>query len=190
MPSTFWPTRKLRSVTASVRDLSAEDAADQREDAALPSSPPRERRSRSLLVALLAAALILPLAVAVFAFHKPTWAPVLDLAQTELRVRDVGTSHTPLIGLPGRIGTGARQGSHPGPLSFYALAPAYRLFGSSAFSLQIASLVLQGGAIVAALAIARRRGGRLLVLGVAAVLALLITGFGVTALTEPWNPYL
>ncbi|MEY2460233.1 MAG: hypothetical protein QOG30_2063, partial [Acidimicrobiaceae bacterium] len=147
-------------------------------------------RPRKLLVAVLAAALILPLAVAVIGFHKPTWAPVLDLAQTELRVRDVGTTHTPLIGLPGRIGTGAQQGSHPGPLSFYALAPTYRLFGSSAFSLQIASLVVQGGAIVVALLIARRRGGNGLVLGVAAMLALLVTGFGVTALTEPWNPYL
>src|SRR5690242_7334229 len=113
MPSTFWPTPKLGSVTASVRDLAAEDAADPRADAAPSSSPSADRRSRNLLFALLAAALILPLAVAVFAFHKPTWAPVLDLAQTELRVRDVGTSHTPLIGLPGRIGSGARQGSHP-----------------------------------------------------------------------------
>ena len=142
------------------------------------------------LIAVLAAALILPLAVAVVGFHRPTWAPVLDLAQTELRVRDVGTADTPLIGLPGRIGTGAEQGSHPGPLSFYALAPTYRLFGSSAFSLQIASLVVQAGAIVVALLIARRRGGSSLVLGVGAMLALLVTGFGVTALTEPWNPYL
>ena len=47
--------------------------------------------------------LVLPLFVAVIGFHKPTWTPVLDLAQTEMRVRDVGTSHTPLIGLPGRI---------------------------------------------------------------------------------------
>src|SRR5437868_4854291 len=102
------------------------------------------------VIAVLAAALIVPIAVAVFAFHKPTWTPVLDLAQTELRVRDVGTVNTPLIGLPGRIGTGAEQGSHPGPLSFYALAPTYRLFGSSAFSLQLASLVVHGGAIVTA----------------------------------------
>ena len=51
------------------------------------------------------------------------WYPVLDLAMTEFRVRDVGTSHTPLIGLPGRIGEYPDQGSHPGPLSFYLLAP-------------------------------------------------------------------
>lgn len=177
-------------MTASVRDIATDGAAEQVEADRPLSVPPSPWRSRHLLVAVLAVALILPLAVAVIGFRQPTWAPVLDLAQTELRVRDVGTADTPLIGLPGRIGTGAEQGSHPGPMSFYALAPVYRLLGSSAFSLQVASLVVQGGAIVASLLIARRRGGRLLVLGVGAMLALLVTGFGVTALSEPWNPYL
>ena len=176
--------------TAPVRDIAADGAAEERGSGQPSSTRASTARPPKLLVAVLAAALILPLAVALIAFHKPTWAPVLDLAQTELRVRDVGTADTPLIGLPGRIGTGAEQGSHPGPLSFYALAPTYRLFGSSAFSLQIASFVVQGFAIVVALLIARRRGGKGLVLGVAAMLALLVTGFGVTALTEPWNPYL
>ena len=142
------------------------------------------------MLAALAALLVLPLFVAVLAFHKPTWTPVLDLAQTELRVRDVGTSHTPLIGLPGRILYEGQQGSHPGPLSFYALAPVYRLFGSSAFALQMATFVLNAGAVVGALVLARRRGGTPLLLGIAAVIATLITGFGVTTLTEPWNPYL
>ena len=40
--------------------------------------------------------------------------PLLDLAQTELRVRDVGGSHTPLVGLAGRIQAYGQQGSHPG----------------------------------------------------------------------------
>ncbi len=39
--------------------------------------------------------------------------------------------HTPLVGLPGRLGTSARPGSHPGPLSFYLLAPVYRLLGQT-----------------------------------------------------------
>ncbi len=67
-----------------------------------------------------------PLAVAVIAQRNAHWHPVFDLAMTELRVRDVGGSHTPLIGLQGRIGP---TGSHPGPLSFYLLAPVYRLLG-------------------------------------------------------------
>ena len=43
----------------------------------------------------------LPLIVAAIALRGERWYPVLDLAMTEFRVRDVGTSHTPLIGLPG-----------------------------------------------------------------------------------------
>ena len=55
---------------------------------------------------------------------------------TEFRVRDVGGRHTPLIGLPGRIGTFPDQGSHPGPISFWLVAPGYRLFGSSAWAME------------------------------------------------------
>ena len=46
--------------------------------------------------------------------HGRPWHPVLDLAMTEFRVRDVFTSHTPLIGLPGRIGSTRRRAATPG----------------------------------------------------------------------------
>jgi hypothetical protein len=133
----------------------------------------------------------LPLAVAAGTLRRPQWYPVLDLAMTELRLRDVGTGHTPLIGLPGRIGRNlAEQGSHPGPLSFYLLTPFYRAFGSSAWAMQVATVILNLAALFIALAIAARRGGTRLVIAVGALLALLISGYGVTVLTQPWNPYL
>jgi hypothetical protein len=142
-------------------------------------------------VALVAVALCLPLVVAVVQMRSPTWRPVLDLAMTELRVRDVGGRHTPLIGLPGRIGeTLQEQGSHPGPASFYALAPTYRLLGSSAWALQVGTLVIHAAAIGAALVLARRRGGAIAVATVALGIAVLVTGLGPGPLTEPWNPYL
>ncbi len=150
----------------------------------------RVRVAAPVALAALAAVVILPLLIALTSFREPKWTPVLDLAQTELRVRDVGTSHTPLIGLPGRILYNGAQGSHPGPLSFYALAPTYRLFGSSAFGLQAGTVLVHGIAIVAVLVIARRRGGNALMLGAGVMLAVLVTAFGVTTLTEPWNPYL
>lgn len=146
-------------------------------------------RSRWLIAACLAV-LSAPLLIAVIGFRRHPWTPVLDLAMTELRVRDVGGPHAPLIGLPGRIGTLARQGSHPGPLSFYALAPTYRLFGSTAWALQVATLVIHVVAMGVVLVIANRRGGRGLVLAVAVLLATLTAGYGGGALTEPWNPYL
>jgi hypothetical protein len=131
------------------------------------------------------------LVVAAMTLRRPHWYPVLDLAMTELRLRDVGTAHTPLIGLPGRIGPSlAEQGSHPGPLSFYLLAPLYRVLGSSAWAMQAATVVLNLAALGASLVMAVRRGGARLGLAVAVLLMLLISGYGLTMLTQPWNPYL
>jgi hypothetical protein len=129
--------------------------------------------------------------VASIALRRPVWYPVLDMAMTEFRVRDVGTSHTPLIRPPGRIGPRLEeQGSHPGPLSFYLLAPVYRALGSSAWALLVGAVVLNLAALGAAIGIAVRRGGAALGAGVAAVLVLLLAGYGPAMLTEPWNPYL
>lgn len=148
------------------------------------------RRGSPWIVVVVLAVLALPLVVATVALRKPTWYPVLDLAMTELRVRDVGTADTPLIGLPGRIGTLEEQGSHPGPLSFWLLTPTYRLLGSSAWALQAAAVVLNIAAMGLSLAIARRRGGLRCVLTVGAVLATMCTAYGLSVLTEPWNPYM
>jgi hypothetical protein len=132
----------------------------------------------------------LPLVVALVALAGRDWYPVLDLAMTELRVRDVGSGETPLIGLPGRIGRLPEQGSHPGPLSFYLLAPVYRIFASSSYGLEVGSVLLGIGAIAASLWLAQRRGGKPLVLAVAAALVLLVRGYGTEVLVQPWNPYL
>ncbi|HRE02536.1 MAG TPA: hypothetical protein PLV68_14645, partial [Ilumatobacteraceae bacterium] len=121
----------------------------------------------------LAALVTVPLIVALVALRGRHWSPVLDLAMTEFRVADVGGAHTPLIGLPGRIGQMPfNQGSHPGPLSFYLLAPSYRGFGSSAWSLEVATVVLHLAAVVSALALAWRRGGVRLTIAVGVLLAL------------------
>ncbi len=134
--------------------------------------------------------LCVPLVVALAGLRRPVWTPVLDLAMTELRVRDVGGPHTPLVGLPGRIGSLDAPGSHPGPLSFYALALPYRVLGSTAWALQVATVVIHAVGVGATLWLADRRGGRILVAGVATLLALLMAAYGGGALTEPWNPYL
>ena len=117
-----------------------------------------------------------PLLVAVVALRGERWFPVLDLAMTEFRVRDVFTADTPLIGLPGRIGEYPDQGSHPGPLSFYVLAPTYRLLGSSSWALEAATVVVHLAAIATALWIGQRRLGWKGVAAVAALLALAIRG--------------
>ena len=147
------------------------------------SSATRTVVGLSLLVSL-------PLLVALVALGREHWNPVLDLAMTEFRVRDVGSRHTPLIGLPGRIGDQPNQGSHPGPLSFYLLAPTYRLLGSTSFALEVGSVLIHAAAIAAALVLAYRRGGTRLCLAIAAMLAVVLRGYGANVLTQPWNPYL
>jgi hypothetical protein len=178
------PVRTRAAVTP---DAVEPDPADR--VAGAPSEPRGDRRG--LVPAALFALVGLPYIVAAVTLRRPQWYPVLDLAMTELRLRDVGTQHTPLIGLPGRIGPSLmEQGSHPGPLSFYLLTPLYRALGSSSWAMQVGTIVLDLAALGAALGIAARRGGTRLVVAVGCVLALLSLGYGLTALTQPWNPYL
>lgn len=152
---------------------------------------PSRARVALLVGALAAVAGGIPLAVALGVLHSPRWYPLLDLAQTELRVRDVGTGDSPLVGLAGRInGDDGLQGSHPGPLSFWALAPFYTLFGRSSWALQAAAASLNVLAAGTAIWIAHRRGGRGAALGTALALAVLMRAYGGDWLTEAWNPYM
>ena len=89
------------------------------------------------------ALLALPLVVALGVLHTKHWIPIGDIAQTELRVRDVWSRHPPLIGLRGRIGPFYHQGSHPGPLSFWSLWPVYRIFGETPMGLVASGTFLQ-----------------------------------------------
>lgn len=152
-------------------------------------APPRTRRDTAIVIALWVV-LAVPFVVALVALARPHWYPVLDMAQTELRIRDVWSVHPPLIGLPGRIGTIARQGSHPGPISFWLLSPFYRMFGASAWAMDVAAVCLNVLVIGATLWLARRRGGLLFLLGFGAVFALLLSYYGPVILTLAWNPYM
>ena len=109
---------------------------------------------------------------------------------TELRVRDVGTRHTPLIGLPGRIGKFPDQGSHPGPLSFYLLAPTYRLLGPRRGRSRLGRCSSTAPPLSphCGWPTAVAAGG--VCLAVAALLAVILRGYGANVLTQPWNPYL
>ena len=151
---------------------------------------PTGRRDRAVTLAV-AAALALPIVIAAVAVRSPRWYPQVDLAQIEMRVRDVFSTNPPTIGLGGRIfGINNTQGAHPGPLSFYLLAPGYRLFGSTPWALQMSGALLNVVALVATLWATRRRWGRRGVLLVAAALAFLLHLYGTTLLVYPWNPFM
>jgi hypothetical protein len=152
----------------------------------------RAARFRSVAESPWTAVLVVavPFVVAAVRLATQKWFPVLDLAMTEFRVRDVGGRYTPLIGLPGRIGDFPDQGSHPGPLSFYLVAVTYRLIGSAVWAMLVGALAIGVASITACLLISRRMGGYWLQGGVVVLLLVIIQGYGFGVLSQPWNPYL
>jgi hypothetical protein len=145
-----------------------------------------ERRPSWLPLVAMVVVLAIPLIVAVSVLLDPHWHFGGEHAMTEMRVRDVWTSHPPLIGLGGRL----NGGSHPGPLSFWSLSIFYRLLGTSGPALLASTAVLHIVAMGLTLWLARRRGGLGLLLVTGAVLAALASAYGGRALTLPWNPFL
>ena len=151
---------------------------------------PSRRRAR-VAGAAVAVALAVPIVSAAIAVRTPRWYPQVDLAQIEMRVRDVFSSHPPTIGLGGRIfGINNTQGAHPGPLSFYLLAPVYRLLGATPWAMQMSDALLNVAALVGTLWATSRRWGLRGVLLIAAALAFLIQLYGTQLLVYPWNPFM
>lgn len=178
-------TRTSEEIAGPAPPSTPPDRATDSEDRESPSLP-----RWAIVAGLTTVIAVVPLSVALGVLHHPRWYPLLDMAMTELRLRDVGTRNTPLVGLPGRIEALGERGSHPGPLSFWALAPFYKIFGSSAWAMQAAAATLNVIASGLAIWIAHRRRGLRLAVGVAAVLVLVMRLYGPEKLTEAWNPYM
>ncbi|HEY7439026.1 MAG TPA: hypothetical protein VIC35_06475 [Acidimicrobiia bacterium] len=128
--------------------------------------------------------LLAPLVVlAIHALLHPHSAPAGDQAILQLRVADVGTRHTPLVGSYQRFGW-----NQPGPAYLYLLAVPYRLFGSNYAALQVGALLVNALAIAGTLFICFKRGGLALYLWAAALLAVMIHAMGPATLAGPWEP--
>ena len=113
-----------------------------------------------------------------------TYFPVNDRASIDLMVRDVFSTHPPLVGAY------SRGFNHPGPLLFWVLAPLTALAGGAAWATLIGSALLQGVGIVAVAWISFRRGGTAFMLVMLAALGLAYTGLAAGhGFLEPWNPF-
>lgn len=157
---------------------------------AAPDTPPAPgtydgpwHRDRLALVAT--AALCLPFLVGFVVAVRTDWTPASDLAVIHLRIRDVGTSDTPLIGPFSRFGW-----SHPGPLLFWLLTPVTRLLGGGANATFAAAAVQNAAVMVGISALAHRLGGRRLLLLLGVALALLCSALGGDVLISTWNPWI
>lgn len=141
-------------------------------------------RSERTVVILAIGIAVLPLLVAVpRVLSKGAFALNGDDALIELRVRDVGTSATPLVGSYQRYGF-----NQPGPLLFYLLAAPYRLLGARFAGLQVAALLANAAALAGLAAVGVRRGGTLLALWLLLGFSALAYALGATRLADPWEP--
>lgn len=139
-----------------------------------------DRRLEWVVVGLL----VVPAVVLLVRVVHSGWLSSSDWADIELRTRDVGTWHTPLVGVYSRYGW-----NHPGPLLFYVLALPYRVLGARANGILAGALVVNGAAI-ACIGVVLWRRGRIVGLTVGlAVVLVLARALGAGFLVDPWNPY-
>jgi len=142
------------------------------------------RRSVRSLTWVVAGLLTVPVLVLLVRVLFSGWLSSSDWSAIELRTRDVGTWHTPLVGPYSRYGW-----NHPGPLLFYALAVPYRIFGSQGRGILAGALAINAAAIACVGVVFWRRGQLAgLTLGLGIVL-LLARALGAGFLVDPWNPY-
>lgn len=142
-------------------------------------------RSRLPLVAV-AGVLLAPLAVLVVqVLVDDASAPGGDVGLIEVRVRDVGTPHHPVLGSYSRFGF-----NQPGPALLYLLALPYRLAGGRFAGLELGAILLSAAALAAILWVAWRRGGTVGVVGTGALLAVFVHALGPAWLADPWEPHL
>jgi hypothetical protein len=141
-------------------------------------------RSDRRPAAVVASLLVAPALVLLVRVRQSGWLSTSDWAFIESRTRDVGTLHTPLVGVYSRYGW-----NHPGPLLFYVLAIPYRIVGARGYGILVGALFVNAMAI-AGIAVVLWRRGRLvgLLLGLAIVLTL-ARAVGAGFLIDPWNPY-
>ncbi|NLD76693.1 MAG: hypothetical protein GX643_08485 [Acidimicrobiales bacterium] len=139
-------------------------------------------RETSLIVVGAVLVALVPFVVTIARAMTSGWTPSGDQAMEILRMHDVGTSRTPLLGPYSRFGW-----DHPGPLLFWIGAPALRLAGPVGVMVLVG--MLNVAATIGAGAAARRLAGDLFALAVTAAVALLVHSHGAVKLVDPWNPW-
>ena len=107
------------------------------------ASPVTSRRwSTDAIIAIVLVVLACSATIAVLVTRiGRDYFPLGDEASVDLRVRDVFTSNTPLVGAY------SRDFNHPGPLFFWLLGPLSWVAGRAPWATLVGGAVLQGSAI-------------------------------------------
>jgi hypothetical protein len=116
------------------------------------------------------------------------WVPAGDDGIIATRGWDVFTSHTPLIGQYSEAGLvlHGRIMHSPGPMQYWLLALPAR-FGSVS-SIAVTMCVINTLAIIGCVALARRRGGLILMFAAALGIVLMCQSLPSEAMHDIWNP--
>ncbi len=115
------------------------------------------------------------------------WVPVADRGIIATRAHDVFTSHAPLVGQYSLAGEVIGRVTHSlGPMLFWLLAPT--AYNGSDVGMTVTMGALNTGCIVGAVALARRRGGRVLMVMTACAIALMCQSLAAETFHDVWNP--
>ena len=146
------------------------------------------RRHALVLATGLAAAL--PIVVVVIRAVAAGWAPLGDNAIIAVRAYDVFTAHSPLVGQSSGGATSVldQRAFSPGPLLFWLLAVQAR-FLDPVWMAMTAGLV-NVASVMGAVALARRRGGLLLMFATAIAIAVMLRSIPTQAYSDVWNPWM
>ena len=115
------------------------------------------------------------------------WVPVADRGIIATRAHDVFTSHMPLVGQYSLAGEVTGRVTHSlGPMLFWLLAPT--AYNGSDVGMTVTMGALNTLCIVGAVALARRRGGRVLMVMTAVAIALMCQSLAAETFHDIWNP--
>lgn len=153
----------------------------------LPSEHDERKRLGAWDIAyyLVTLAAIMPMLVTIMTRWGSDYFPVHDMAVIDLRLRDVLTLDTPLVGAYSQFGW-----NHPGPILYWMRTPFMLLAGGSAWGMIVGSAVIHGGAVVSTGLVAKRSAGPLWAIAWTAVISLAYVPTGPWILLEAWNPHL
>lgn len=142
----------------------------------------RWERSGWLVAAAIA---VTPVLAALWSLHDRRWLLTGDWASIDLRVREVGTADTPLIGA-----YSTRGWAHPGPVIYWIAAPMQWLVRGDPRGLLLTAALINIAAIVGIAWLLRRRQGSGMAIAAMAAVAVLIYGLRPYRVADIWNPLL
>lgn len=147
---------------------------------------PARRLADALLVVAAGAAAAVPVIVATAHAVEVGWMPGADQAIIATRAHDMFTSHMPLVGqYTTAAGVIEHATSDPGPMLYWLVAIPAR-FGSPA-SVTVTMGTVNTLAIVGCVALARRRGGLVLMFAAALAIAFMCRSLAAETFHDEWN---